>query len=411
MSIIDFFLRNNVIKKPRNFQSLPLGKDMVRKIKQGHRWLFADCFNQKNNLSPGLAVLSFKNMPLCIGIVQPDTTLFFRIICQLNPGDRPDKALDMYLHEAWARAVKARDMFPSNKTDAYRLIGGEGDGLPGLIIDIYRNVAVIKHDHDVMETIWHHDELIQLIKKDLPHINCVYLKRANSLEDKGQSLLGTLPHEVEFLENGALFRSNIRDSAKTGFFLDQRDNRLLIKSYAKNKNVLNLFSYTGGFSVFAGLGGAKSVTSVDIAAPAIKAAEINMQINKVGENHQAIACDAFEYLDQAQKEKKQWDIVITDPPSFAPNQKSLPKAIEAYTRVFISSLKLTKKGSLFAASSCSSHLTHEKFLEICQDSFSKSRRVATVLYQGGQPCDHPYPLAMSELRYLKFALFRVDLIS
>ncbi len=204
------------------------------------------------------------------------------------------------------------------------------------------------------------------------------------------------------------FASNIRDAAKTGFFLDQRDNRKLIGQFSKNKTVLNLFSYTGGFSIFAAHGGASEVTSVDIAKAAIEASTRNFEVNKLETKHNAIAADAFLWIDEQIKLKNKWDLVITDPPSFAPNQKAVETATVAYTKVFANSLKLVKGNGLFAASSCSSHISTDMFLDICREAFSKTRKKGTLVYMGGQPFDHPYPLAMDELRYLKFALFRVD---
>jgi 23S rRNA (cytosine1962-C5)-methyltransferase len=392
----------------KNLPLIELSKDMVRTIKRGHRWLFEDCFDNKNTKSAGLSILTYKKIPLAIGITQPDSSLRFRIICQLEAKDRAAYRLQKYIQEQWARTLLLRSSFPNENTDCFRLCNGEGDGFPGLIIDIYRHVAVIKHDHPIMETIWNRQEIAKLLQSSLPQLECVYFKRSNREQEKGEELFGKLAEQTQFRENGAIFESNIRDAAKTGFFLDQRDNRLLIKNFSRDRRVLNLFSYTGGFSLFAGLGGATQITSVDIAAPAIEAAKHNLRLNQLDHIHQAHSADAFEFLEEANKQKQLWDLVITDPPSFAPNQKALPKAVEAYTRVFTSSLKLTKAGSLFAASSCSSHLTYENFLDICRESFSKSRRVGSTIYLGGQPFDHPYPTAMSELRYLKFALFRVD---
>lgn len=204
------------------------------------------------------------------------------------------------------------------------------------------------------------------------------------------------------------FASNIRDAAKTGFFLDQRDNRHYLKSFAKNKSVLNLFSYTGGFSIFTASGGATSVTSVDIAKVAIDAVKRNFEINELKTKTQNIATDAFAYVEQEIKSKSKFDLVITDPPSFAPNEKSVPQATSAYIKIFSDSLKLVNANGLFAASSCSSHISTQAFFDITKEAFSKVRMRGTLIHVGAQPFDHPFPLAMEELRYLKFGLFRVD---
>ena len=169
-----------------------------------------------------------------------------------------------------------------------------------------------------------------------------------------------------------------------------------------------MFSYTGGFSLFAAKGGADHVTSVDIAKPAIAAVNRNFEVNHLNTKNEAIAEDAFAFIENKIQDKSKWDIVITDPPSFAPNQKALDAAINAYTKVFSQSLSLVKGNGLFAASSCSSHLTQEMFLKVCEEAFSKTKKKGTIVYLGGQPFDHPYPIVMDELKYLKFALFRVD---
>ena len=316
--------------------------------------------------------------------------------------------MNMWSEIQWKKAVALRKHFSNEFTNSFRLINGEGDGMPGLVIDIYDDTAVIKHDHQALEKFWNHQGITAKLLLDFPNLKTVYYKKRNDDDVKGIEIYGQLKEEVIFKENGSFFATNIRDAAKTGFFLDQRDNRKLIGLLSHQKSVLNLFSYTAGFSVFAAKGGARDVTSVDIAKAATLAAGRNFEVNHLLTPHEAIAQDAFEFIDERIKEKAKWDLVITDPPSFAPNQKSIETAVEAYIKIFSQSLKLVNPNGMFAASSCSSHITTEKFLEICRESFSKNRKRGTLVYFGGQPFDHPYPMAMEELRYLKFALFRLD---
>ncbi len=387
-------------------------RDVSKHLKRGHRWIFADCFDQKERHKEGLSILKSRNEVLGIGLVQPDTQLRFRVLCLseenfVRPNNN-EHTIKFWAEVQWKKAIELRKNFRSDLTNSFRLINGEGDGMPGLTIDIYDDTAVIKHDHPVVERFWNHQGIAQKLLLDFPFLKTVYHKRRNDEEIKGIEIFGKLKEEVLFLENGSTFATNIRDAAKTGFFLDQRDNRKLIGQFAKEKSVLNLFSYTGGFSVFAGIGGARHVTSVDIAKAATLAAGRNFEVNNLKTPHEAIAADAFLFIDERIKEKSKWDLVITDPPSFAPNQKSVESAVEAYVKVFSQSLKLVNNNGLFAASSCSSHISTDKFLEICREAFSKNRKRGTLVYYGGQPFDHPYPLAMEELRYLKFALFRID---
>ncbi len=404
-------IKNPLVNIPdAKIPDIQLIRDVNKHLLRGHRWIFADCFDGKT--PTGLAMLKSRNDSLAIGLVQADTQLRFRLLCLC---EEPYVRINNIPHtlQVWAdtqlsRAIDLRISFRSEATNSFRLVNGEGDGMPGLIIDVYDHTAVIKHDHPVMERFYNHQGIAEKLQSVMPYIKNVYYKRRNDEEVKGVDIVGSLASEVLFKENGSFFASNIRDAAKTGFFLDQRDNRKLISQFSKNRSVLNLFSYTGGFSIFAAHGGASEVTSVDIAKAAIEASNRNFEVNELKTKHNAIAEDAFLFIDERIKNKEKWDLVITDPPSFAPNQKAVETATAAYTKVFANSLKLVKGNGFFAASSCSSHVSTEKFLEICRESFSKTRKKGTLVYLGGQPFDHPYPLAMEELRYLKFALFRVD---
>ena len=396
-------------------ESLPivnLTRDVTKHLKQGHRWIFANCFDEKEKFSSGLHALYFKRELIGFGVLQAETQLRFRLFCLSDePFFRKNsaaKTFELWTERQWKNAVKIRENIDLHSTNSYRLINGEGDGMPGLVIDIYNDVAVIKHDNPIMEKVWNLNSITEKLRGHFPKINCVYLKRRNDEEEKGINVFGSLPDETIFKENGILFSSNIRDAAKTGFFLDQRDNRNLIRKFSKGHTVLNLFSYTGGFSLFAAAGGAKSVTSVDVAKAAIEAVKRNFEINELNIEHIDVAADAFEFVEQENLRKAKYGIVITDPPSFAPNQKSVPQAVEAYTKIFANSIRLVQENGYFAASSCSSHVTTETFLEITKEAFSRAKKRGTLIQLGAQPYDHPYPLAMMELRYLKFALFRID---
>ncbi len=403
---------DSLLQCPSLIPKIALNRDITKHLKRGHRWIFANSFDEKAKVSSGISFLTYKNELLGLGVVQADTQLRFRLFVLADEiyfkKNNPQKTLSQWANIQWEKASQVRLSLDSTVTNSFRLSNGEGDGMPGLIVDIYNNTAVIKHDHPIMESIWDKHEIAKQIVLLYPYIKCVYLKRRNDDDVKGENVLGTLAEETIFKENNMLFASNIRDAAKTGFFLDQRDNRHYLKNFSKDKSVLNLFSYTGGFSVFAGAGGARSVTSVDIAKVAIQAVHRNFEINNLKTHTQNIATDAFAYVEQEIKSKTKFDLVVTDPPSFAPNEKSVPQATAAYTKIYSDSLKLVKANGLFAASSCSSHISTQAFLDITKESFSKSRLRGTIIHMGAQPFDHPFPLAMEELRYLKFALFRVD---
>ncbi len=401
-----------MIHCPEQIPTITLNRDITKHLKRGHRWAFANAFDDKLKFKSGLCYLKYREELIGLGICQADTQLRFRLLCLADEPsfkkNNPQKTLEVWWEHQWKKTLHLREYFDLGQTNSFRLINGEGDGFPGLIVDIYGNTAVVKHDHAVMETLWNKTEIGKRIVQAFPAIECVYLKRRNDDDVKGENVIGTLAPETVFKENGLLFASSIRDAAKTGFFLDQRDNRLYVKGFAKNKSVLNLFSYTGGFSVFAAAGGASSVTSVDIAKVAIEAVKRNFELNELKTKTEDIATDAFAYVENQTKTKNKFDFVITDPPSFAPNEKSVPQATAAYIKIFSDSLRLVRSQGLFAASSCSSHISTNAFFDITKEAFSKARLRGTLIHVGAQPADHPYPLAMEELRYLKFALFRVD---
>ncbi len=388
-------------------QRLKLTRDLTKHIKRGNPWIFSDAVEKlKTQEGSYVLLMSHKNEVMAHGFYSPSINLAFRM---LNLGDK--KFNDQEVVTRMSRAISNKKHLLTLENKCFRLLNGEGDELPGVVADFYDGVVVLKLDGAASEAFWKKEELANYFmeQSQIP-VKCVYYKRKNNEEDKGMILAGECEklEDVEFLEHGVKFRTNIIDAAKTGFFLDQRENRNFIRSVAKDKTLLNLFGYTGGFSVYAGLGGATKVTTVDIAPNAIKASEVNWQINLLpSEKHEALCEDAFEFVTEAHKNKKLWDIVITDPPSFAPNAKAVETAHEAYTKIFADSLKLVKDGGFFAASSCSGHISFETFLEIVQDALSKSRRRGKVILIKGQPEDHPFPFALPEMRYLKFVYLQV----
>lgn len=388
-------------------QRLKLTRDLTKHIKRGNPWVFSDAVEKlKTPEGSYVQLVNHKNEILAHGFYSPSINLAFRM---LTLGDK--KFNDQEVVNRLSRAINIKKHLLTLENKCFRILNGEGDELPGVVADYYDGVVVLKLDGSVSEAFWKKEELANYFmeQSQIP-VKCVYFKRKNKEEEKGMILAGECNNlaDLEFLEHGVKFRTNIIDAAKTGFFLDQRENRNFIRSVSKDKTLLNLFGYTGGFSVYAGLGGASKVTTVDIAPNAIKASEVNWQINLLSEEkHEALCEDAFEYVTEAYKQKKLWDIVITDPPSFAPNQKAIETAREAYTKVFTDSLRLVKDGGFFAASSCSGHISFESFLEIVQEALSKSRRRGKVLLIKGQPEDHPFPFALPEMRYLKFVYLQV----
>ncbi|MDZ4786449.1 MAG: class I SAM-dependent rRNA methyltransferase [bacterium] len=385
---------------------LSLSKDRVRNIKRGYPWIFKHYLEELPKAASGtLAVLKDKDGEiLAKGFYDPQSELSFRVLA-LGKENINSELLKIRILDA---INLRRDLFDS-LTTGFRLINGEGDLLPGLVCDLYADVAVIQFDGEGPRGFYDADNIGKFIAEELK-LKCVFRKPRYNENQKGQALFGTMPSEdVLFLENGLTFSVDIINGQKTGFFLDQRDNRQRIRHLAKDKTVLNLFGYTGGFSIYAIAGNAKSVTTVDLAKPAIEAAKKNWQLNNnSSDKHDALAVDAFEFLETAKNNKKNWQVVIVDPPSFARAESSVEAATSSYHNLITSSILVTAKGGVMAASSCSSHINPAMFLELCEKAVSTSRRRAQILGIYGQPEDHPFPMSCQELRYLKFILFKLD---
>jgi 23S rRNA (cytosine1962-C5)-methyltransferase len=399
-----------MIESAKKIKKLKLLRDLSIQLKRGHQWLFSDVFSPQELASckPGdfVSLYSPQSKHLGHGYFSGTTHLAVRVL-SITP-----QYFDFSLwEERLKRAASLRaHLWVEGVQTSFRLINGEGDFLPGLVCDVYHHLAVIKCDGEGAGIFWDLEFLANwLVEKSGFPIYAVYLKHKSRCEVPGKLLISDSRVQLEkqrFLENRVWFESHIPEAAKTGFFLDQRNNRLKLSQLSKNAHVLNLFAYTGGFSLFAFKGKAASVTSVDIASKAIEQAVSNWDLNQFPSSaHHAVVADVFEWLKMT---TQTWDLVIVDPPSFAPNQKSKDTALKAYESLFSETLKKVKVGGRLVLSSCTAHVTHEEFMIICQKAFKNASRLGKVIYVGSQPEDHPWPLAMDELRYLKFCIFDCD---
>jgi 23S rRNA (cytosine1962-C5)-methyltransferase len=381
-----------------------LSKDLTRSIKRGHAWLYSDAIETVRSDSGVPAILSDrKGEPIAVGIYDPLHPILLRV-CRTQP---PLVLDDQWVIEQITRAAALRAQIFDANTTGYRLVAGEGDGLPGLIIDVYDRVAVMKLDGGGPENFYRPQAIANWLRKHLL-FDCIIL-RSRERGRAGETLVGNLPEApIRFLENGLQFTADVVQGQKTGFFLDQRDNRALVEAMSKGLRILNLFSFNGGFSVAAGRGGASEVTSVDIAAPAIEAVELHWELNALKQPHAGFASDCFVFLEEAIANGEQWDLVICDPPSFAPSEKARDRALTAYSRLAQLSARVTVGNGLLALASCSSHVDAAAFAKANFEGLGRSRRKATLLNERGLPVDHPTPFAMPEMRYLKFQLMRLD---
>lgn len=316
---------------------------------------------------------------------------------------------DMRISEAFELRKKL-GLVGNDHTNAYRLIHGEGDRLPGLVIDMYNGTAVVQM-HSV--GMYVQRALIEeALRKVLGNnIKAIYNKSEGTLPYKAgldphnTYVWGTAPEEMVALENGLKFAPDWERGQKTGFFVDQRENRALIERYSKDRKVLNMFCYTGGFSMYAMRGGAKLVHSVDSSERAIELTRDNVKIN-FGDDprHDAFAEDAFKFMQNATED---YDLVILDPPAFAKHYNVLGNALKGYKRLNTKALEMIKPGGILFTFSCSQVVTKEIFRTMVFSSAAKAGRKVSVLHQLSQPADHPVDIFHPEGEYLKGLVLHV----
>lgn len=385
---------------------LYLRRDLERSLRQGHPWIFIDALKDAPTGAPGQVALLFdkRGNPLCLGYSDPESPLSFRA-CTMGKGARLD---DDWALRGFERAASLRErLFGKSPTTGYRLFNGEGDGLPGLVVDRYGDAACVRLDGPAAEAFWRKGEGVGQWLKDALGLEVVYGRARARGGAVGWPIIGETPQApVPFVEGACRFTADVVKGQKTGFFLDQRENRRAISEIAQGLRVLNVFSYSGGFSIAAGVGGATGVTSVDIAPRAIADAERHWALNDLPEGaHEGVAGDAFAFLEET---KERWDVVILDPPSFAPNKDSAPQAIKAYERLIMLGARVTNPGGYLGAASCSSHVSAGDFQGAALKGIGRARRQGQLLRDGGQGPDHPVPGALPEMRYLKFLLYRLS---
>ena len=294
--------------------------------------------------------------------------------------------------------------------DTYRLVHGEGDNLPGLIIDCYGKTAVMQA-HSVGFHVCRNEIAQALVEVLEGRIDNVYYKSETTLpfkadlrKENGLIYGGTDDNVAR--ENGLSFHVDWLKGQKTGFFVDQRENRQLLESYAKDRSVLNMFCYTGGFSVYAMRGGAKLVHSVDSSAKAVDLTNRNITLNfKDDVRHKAFCDDAFKFLD---RHEDKYDLIILDPPAFAKHRSALRNALKGYTRLNVKGLEKIKSGGILFTFSCSQVVTKDQFRQAVFTAAAQSKRKVRILHQLHQPSDHPINIYHPEGEYLKGLVLYVE---
>lgn len=305
---------------------------------------------------------------------------------------------------------KAIGLLGSPDTNAFRLIHGEGDELPGLVIDYYAGVAVVQF-HSVGMYLQREAIAQALVEVMGGQLTAIYDKSESTLpykadiEPQNGYLYGKADNFIA-LENGLKFNVDWLEGQKTGFFIDQRENRHLLEKYAKDRDVLNMFCYTGGFSFYAMRGGAHSVHSVDVSARAIEVANRNVELNFPGDSrHEAFAEEAFKFLD---KSHHKYDLIVLDPPAFAKHQNVLNNAIQGYKKLNRKGIEAVKPGGIIFTFSCSQVITKDIFRQTVFTAAANTGRKVKILHQLTQPADHPISIYHPEGDYLKGLVLYVE---
>lgn len=392
------------------YKTIFLKRGKEDSLRRFHPWIFSGAIlRSDDNIAEGeiVRVLSSDSIFLAVGHYQIGSiavrVLSFRDI-EINEEfwvSRLQSALEVRINLGIAGS-------PENNT--YRLVHGEGDNLPGLIVDCYGKTAVMQA-HSVGMHEYRHEVCKALVKVMGDRVENVYYKSETTLPYKAElgqqnGFIYGGSDENTTKENGLLFHVDWLKGQKTGFFVDQRENRSLLEKYAKGKSVLNMFCYTGGFSVYAMRGGARLVHSVDSSAKAIELTNSNVELNFAGDRrHEAFCDDAFKFLDA---NDGKYDLIILDPPAFAKHRAALRNALKGYTRLNVKGFERIKPGGILFTFSCSQVVTKDNFRNAVFTAAAQAGRKVRILHQLHQPADHPINIYHPEGEYLKGLVLYVE---
>ncbi|TKG95501.1 class I SAM-dependent rRNA methyltransferase [Puteibacter caeruleilacunae] len=387
---------------------LKSGKD--QSLKRFHPWVFSGAIKKiKGPVNEGdvVAVYSNKDEFLGLGHYQVGS-----ITVRVFSFEEKEPDYDFWkekLQQAY-NLRKSLGLTNNPETNTFRLLHAEGDGMPGLIIDFYNGTAVMQMHSIGMYLI--REELAKALKEVMgDELQAIYDKSEKTIpfksdiEPKDGYLLGE-SHSNVVVEYGNKFKVDWENGQKTGFFIDQRENRKLLETYSKDKSVLNMFCYTGGFSFFAMNGGAKLVHSVDASAKAIDLTNENVELNYPGDKrHEAYVTDAFEFLKDI---KDKYDLIVLDPPAFAKHRNALHQALQGYKRINTRAFEQIKPGGILFTFSCSQVVSKENFRNAVFSAAAIAGRNVRILHQMTQPGDHPINIFHPEGEYLKGLVLYVE---
>ena len=376
------------------------------RVLEGHPWVYKTELEQQYALPPGemVRVVDYKNRFLGVGYYNSNSQIAVRLMSFNEEEINYD-----WLKNKIERANLYRQRVVAN-TDSYRLIYGEADQIPGLIVDRFGDYLVLQSLTFGIEKLKPLivEALMEVIKpKGIYERSDVQVREKEGLPLVTGLLAGEVPELVIINENGFKFSVNIKEGHKTGYFLDQRENRLALKPFVSGKTVLDCFCHTGAFSVYAAGFGAREVIGVDISAEAIIRAQENAVLNGFNDRIYFIEANCFDYLRELEREKAKFDVVILDPPAFTKSKKALEGALRGYKEINLRALKLLKEDGILVTSSCSYHLTEELFWEVIADAALDAKKRVRIIEARRQAKDHPMLLSSPETYYLKYFILQV----
>jgi 23S rRNA (cytosine1962-C5)-methyltransferase len=357
-------------------------------VRGGHPWIFADSIKEQNREGAAgelAVVFDRKDKFLALGFYDPESPIRIRVV---HVG-KPVKIDEAFWRARFELATGKRKF--GAETNGYRCVHGENDGFPGLVVDRYGDTFVVK----IYTAAW-----VERVEQVASFINGerVILRASRNLQIEMKILRGSEPEgPIVFLENNLRFEADVLRGQKTGFFLDQRENRAVVETLSKGRDVLNAFSFSGGFSVYAARGGARSVTDIDISAHALASAKRNFELNGLMTKHETVQADTFEWL--ARKVDRKFGLIVLDPPSLAKREADKEGALRAYRQLARMALGWLEPGAILVAASCSAHVSPEEFFSVMAELRLKEIR------RTENPADHPATFA--EARYLKCIYLKV----
>jgi 23S rRNA (cytosine1962-C5)-methyltransferase len=381
---------------------ITLNKNEERRIKSGHPWVFSNEIREvTGERSAGIAAELYDAAGgfLGIGHYNPHSLIAFRLVSR----QREDiDAIDFFEVRIAAALAHRQARYPA--LNSFRAVYGESDFLPGLVVDKYGDYLSLQLLSAGMDC--RREQIVAALRKVFEPCgiiarNDVAVRKLEGLDEQVELLWGEIPETIEMAENGFRFRVNLREGQKTGTFLDQKQNHLLLREICAGKSVLDCFCYTGGWAIHAAAFGAESVVGIDISARAVGQASSNAKLNRVSDRVRFEECDAFERLRSLHQEGRCFGVIVMDPPAFVKSRKNIAEATKGYLTVNRRALELLEPGGYLITCSCSFHIGREAFREMLVQAARLAKREVRLVESCGQAADHPVLLSFPEAEYLK----------